>query len=62
MTRKTTGRSGWHQAAPQTSSSIRNSTCLASRIKAAIVTLALWGLRPVGVTEWIIHRGGLRDV
>ncbi len=61
MTRKTKGRAGWHQAARQTSNSIRDSTGLASRIKVAIVTMALWGLLPLGVLEWVIHRGGLRD-
>jgi len=35
---------------------------LAAHIKAKIVTLALWGLLPVVVADWLIHRGGLRDV
>jgi hypothetical protein len=30
--------------------------------KAAIVRLALCGLLPFKVAEWLIHRGGLRDV
>lgn len=32
------------------------------RIKAAIVRLALWGVLPVIVAEWLIQRGGLRHV
>lgn len=32
------------------------------RIKAAIVWLALWGVLPVSVAEWLIHHGGLRHV
>ena len=61
MTTKMKGRASWHQATPKTSKSTRNSTGLASRIKAVIVKLALWGLLPVGVADWIIQRGGLRD-
>jgi hypothetical protein len=61
MTRKTKGRAGWHQATRKTSKSNHHFTGLASRIKAVIVKLALWGLLPVGVADWIIQRGGLRD-
>lgn len=61
MTRNTKGRAGWHQTTLKTSNITRNSTGLASRIKAAIVTLALWGLLPVTVADWIIRRGGLRN-
>ena len=32
------------------------------RIKAAIVRLALWGLLPVNLSEWLIQLGGLRHV
>lgn len=31
-------------------------------IKAAIVRLALWGVLPVKLAEWLIQRGGLRHV
>jgi len=31
-------------------------------IKMAIVRLALWGLLPVELAEWLIQRGGLRHV
>ncbi|MEJ1388533.1 MAG: hypothetical protein RPU12_11550 [Candidatus Sedimenticola sp. (ex Thyasira tokunagai)] len=61
MTRKTKGRAGWHQAAPKTCKNSSNSTDLITCIKAVIVTLALWGLLPVTVADWIIHWGGLRD-
>ncbi len=56
------GRAGCHQATPKTSKRTLNSTGLAARIKAAIVTLALWGLLPVAVADWLIHRGGQHDV
>ena len=59
MDENNNGRAGWHQATPKTSKSTRNSTGLASRIKGVIVTLALWGLLPVGVAGWIIRRCGM---
>ncbi len=62
MTKNRKGRAGWYQATPKTSKCTGNSTGLAARIKAAIVTLALWGLLPVSVTDWLIHLGGQRDV
>lgn len=31
-------------------------------IKAAIVRLALWGVLPFKLAEWLIQRGGLRHV
>lgn len=37
----------------------RNS--IASRIKALIVRLALWGWLPLGLATWIIRTGGLRN-
>lgn len=45
-----------------TSKHARNFTGLAARIKAVIVTLALWGLLPVTVADWLINLGGQRDV
>lgn len=62
MTRNRKGRAGWHQATPKTFKHTRNFTGLVARIKAAIVTLALWGLLPVSVADWLIHLGGQRDV
>lgn len=61
MTTNRKGRAGWHQATPKTSKSNSNSTGLVARIKAAIITLALWGLLPVAVADWLIHLGGQRD-
>ncbi len=43
------GRAGWHQATPNTSTSICNSTGLSDRVKGFIITLTLWGLLPVAV-------------
>lgn len=34
---------------------------LAASVKAALVTLALWGLIPARFASWLIQRGGLRD-
>lgn len=33
----------------------------AAAIKAALVTLALWGLIPTRFASWLIQCGGLRD-
>lgn len=52
MTRKTRGRT---EATPKTCDS-RNPTPTASRVKALIVRLALWGLLPAGLADWIIRR------
>jgi hypothetical protein len=32
-----------------------------SRLKAAIVWLALWGIVPAGAAQWLINAWGLRD-
>jgi hypothetical protein len=61
MTRNRKGRAGCHQATPKTSKSSSNYTGLAVRAKAIIITLALWGLIPVAVADWIIRRGGLSN-
>jgi len=61
MTTNRKGRAGWHHATLKTSKRTSNSTGLAARIKAVIVTLALWGLLPVAVADRLTHRGGLRD-
>jgi hypothetical protein len=61
MTKNRKGRAGWHQATRKTSKSNCNSTGLVTRIKAVIVTLALWGLVPVAMADWLIHRGGLHN-
>jgi len=62
MTTNRKGRAGWHQATLKTSKHTCNSTGLAARIKGFIVALALWGLLPVVVADWLINLGGLRDV
>lgn len=61
MTRKTKGRTGWHQATPITSKYTFYFTVLASRIKALIVTLALWGWLPMFMAIWINNHGGQHD-
>lgn len=33
----------------------------AAAIKLAIVRLALWGIIPLGLADWLIQRGGLSD-
>lgn len=38
-------------------SSQNHSTC--SRIKVAIIRMAMWGVLPVALAEWLIQRGGL---
>lgn len=62
MTINRKGRAGCNQATLKTSKRTRNFTGLAARIKAVIVALALWGLLPVAVADWLINLGGLRDV
>lgn len=61
MTGKTKGRAGGHQATPNTSKCNRNSTGTGSRVKAAIVTLAVWGWFPLGLVDRINRMGGPRD-
>jgi hypothetical protein len=53
MTTKTKSRNGANRAASNTTDP-RNST--ASRIKALIVNLALWGVIPFGLSVWLIRR------
>lgn len=60
MTTKGKGRNGGDRATPKPSSSC-NPTPIHSRIKAAIVRLAVWGLVPAGFAAWLIQRGGLKD-
>lgn len=61
MTANRKGRTGGHQATPNTSKSACNSTGLTTRVKGFIVTLALWGLLPVTVADWLINLGGWRN-
>ena len=53
MTTKTKSRDGANRAASN-STDCCNST--ASRIKALIVNLALWGVIPFGLSAWLIRR------
>ena len=61
MTRNRKGRAGWHQTTLKTSKHNTNFTGIAGGIKAVIVTLAVWGLVPVAVAEWLINLGGWRN-
>lgn len=61
MTIKTKGRAGGHQATPNTSKCTCNSTGVGSRMKAVIVTLALWGWFPLALADRINRMGGPRD-
>lgn len=61
MTINRKGRAGWHQATPKTSNHTRNSTGIVSRVKAAVVTLAVWGWFPIGLAQRINRMGGPRD-
>ena len=61
MTTNKKGRTGEHPAPPKTSESTCNSTGIASRVKAAVVTLALWGWFPLGLADRINRMGGPHD-
>ena len=62
MTNNKKGRTGWHQATLKTSNHTHDFTDPAARIKAATATLAMWGLIPVTLADWLIQQGGLRHV
>lgn len=62
MTKNRKGRAGCHQATLKTSKRTYNSTGRAARVKGFIVTLVLWGWLPWGLADWLINRGGQRDV
>jgi hypothetical protein len=53
MSAKTKSRDGANRAASNTADT-RNS--IASRIKALIVNLALWGVIPFGLSAWLSRR------
>jgi hypothetical protein len=59
MSAKTKSRDGANRAASNTADT-RNS--IASRIKALIVNLALWGVIPFGLSVWLIRRLHLEAV
>ena len=54
-------RAGGHQATPKTTQSICNATGITSRLKAIVVTLAVWGWFPIGLADRINQVGGSRD-
>jgi len=58
MTNETKGRTGWHQAASNTAKRDCYFTVITSRLKATIITLALWGWLPMCLANWISNRGG----
>ncbi|MDP2852086.1 MAG: hypothetical protein Q8O23_01640 [Gallionella sp.] len=49
------------EAGYDTAFNSRSHTPAASCIKTLIVRLALWGLLPVALANWLIQRGGLSD-
>jgi hypothetical protein len=57
MTRKTKGRTGCRAAQKTTHA---DHTPHHLNLKAIIVNLALWGLIPARLADWLIQRGGLR--
>lgn len=61
MTTNKKGRAGGHQATPKTSESTCNFTGMASRVKAAVVTLAVWGWFPLGLADRINRMGEPHD-
>jgi len=61
MTTKSKGRTGGHQAALKTTERTCKFSGSAPRVKAVIVTLAVWGLFPIGLAERINREGGPRD-
>ncbi len=54
------GRDRWNGATPKNSQRDANSSRARAAIKAGIVTMAVWGIIPVGLARWLIRRGGLR--
>lgn len=61
MTVKTKGHAGGHQVTPKTSDSTCKSICFASRVKVAVVTLAVWGWFPIRLADRISRMGGTHD-
>jgi hypothetical protein len=58
MTQKTKGRTGWHQKAASNISFFIYPYFIDffTHFKAFIVTLAVWGLIPIGWADWINHQ------
>lgn len=62
MFRNEAKRTGWLQAIPKTSTVTLKPNRVAAFIKTVIVALALRGLLPYRVADWLIQRGGLSNV
>lgn len=60
MSKNNKGRVPVQNPTPKTTDT-RNRTPTASRAKALIVRLAVWGLIPAGFATWLLQRGGLND-
>lgn len=57
------GRHGWHREALRAESNCaHNLTGLAAGLKGIVVALALCGLLPYGLEDWLIRIGGMRNV
>lgn len=61
MTINRKGHAGWHQVTPKKAKCNCHFTGLAPHAKALIVTLAMWGLLPVGIADWLVNRGEPHD-
>lgn len=60
MFNKTKGRDGGNRATHKTTTH-KHFNPIASRLKALIVYLAVWGLINPSLATWLIQRGGLKD-
>jgi len=51
------GRADCHQATPNTSNTKSYSTRFTEHLKTVVLTLAAWGWFPIGLAEWLTHKG-----
>ena len=59
MTKKTKGRAGWNQrTASNTFFNNTYFTCITTRLKALIITMAVWGLIPISWADWNTDQEG----
>lgn len=61
ITKKKPAPEANREAGYDTAFDSRNHSPIRTRIKAAIVSLAIWGLIPPGLATWLIQRGGIGD-
>ncbi|MDA8093177.1 MAG: hypothetical protein M0T84_04565 [Betaproteobacteria bacterium] len=59
MTKNNKGRYRWNGATPNVSDS-PNHTPIRTRATGVIVRIAVWGLIPGSLADWLTQRGGLR--